>query len=78
VVQPGVKCVVKIVESNHLACELGLNINGRGCFAPTNLVSTISVEVDFQKFGTISPGIGEVLKLLKRRTLFVRTFEIIC
>jgi hypothetical protein len=63
VVQPGVKWVVKIVDSNHVAFELGLNINGRGSFAPTNLVSTISVEVDYQKFGTISPGTGEVLKL---------------
>lgn len=62
VVQPGVKleCVVKIFERNYVACELALNINDRRCFAPTILVSAVSVEVgvDYQKFsGTISPAV---------------------
>jgi hypothetical protein len=82
VVQPGVKCLVKSAESNYVACELELGNQRLRMFRANDpvlnhfgskpRVGYLNNVEDYHRF------IVQVFKLLKWRTLFVLTFELIC
>jgi hypothetical protein len=82
VFQPGVKCLVKTVESNYVACELELGIQRLRIFRANDpvlnhfgrksRVDYLNNVEDHHRF------IVEVFKLLKWRTPSVQTFELIC